>query len=335
LAFALLVLVALGAGGVTASGASSTAGRPAAQATAAPLNTNLFHRVYVPFIEHRLPPTPTPTPTVTPTPTAVPTTPDPLPGDSLLYNGDFEVDWGTEGSHRCLVFETDGRIYRADIGNIFTPPGWTVWFKHGKPVEHNPWDQNGWSQPEVRDVWARDFDYRVISGKKAQVLFTFYRVHDAGSFQQVSTTPGQRLRLSGWAHAWSSTQDDGRCSDGGDVGCSGFFALSGEPGLDGDEMNFTFRLGIDPYGGTNPFADTVHWGWGAHIYNAYYPVPTIEATAQSSTVTVFLRSTTLWPFKHNDAYWDHIALEPLRQRFNAPWSISGLGDTIGVLDAEE
>jgi hypothetical protein len=31
-------------------------------------------------------------------------------------------------------------------------------------------------------------------------------------------------------------------------------------------------------------------------------------TAQSDTITVFLRSTVLWPFKHNDAYWDDAEL---------------------------
>jgi hypothetical protein len=36
---------------------------------------------------------------------------------------------------------------------------------------------------------------------------------------------------------------------------------------------------------------------------------TVQAQAQASTVTVFLRSQTAWPFKHNDVYWDDARLE--------------------------
>jgi hypothetical protein len=79
--------------------------------------------------------------------------------------------------------------------------------------------------------------------------------------------------------------------------------------LSDDWANFTFWVGIDPTGGANPFADTVIWGQGAHIYNAYAQVPPVEVTAQSDTVTVFLRSQTQWAFKHNDAYWDSVSLE--------------------------
>jgi hypothetical protein len=92
------------------------------------------------------------------------------------------------------------------------------------------------------------------------------------------------------------------------VGYNPFFAEEGTPGLDDAERNFTFWLGIDPTGGTNPYAPTVVWGKGAHIYNAYHQVPSVEVTAQADRVTVFLRSRTLWPFKHNDAYWDNVVL---------------------------
>jgi hypothetical protein len=75
-----------------------------------------------------------------------------------------------------------------------------------------------------------------------------------------------------------------------------------------DWENFVFYVGIDPTGGTNPFADTVVWGQGAHVYNQHAQLPAVEAKAQADTVTVFLRSRTAWPFKHNDAYWDDAEL---------------------------
>jgi hypothetical protein len=225
-----------------------------------------------------------------------------VPAD--LENGGFEADWGEEESHRALVIPPDGSPYEKDVGNIFTPPHWLTWFYH---------DPGTWDQPEVRDAWNNVDPRRVYEGEKGMVLFTFYRRHDGGFLQQVDVDPGTRLRLSAWAHAWSNWHDglhpdDPLWSEGPGYDCG--FALQGEAPND-DWLNFTFRVGIDPTGGRDPYADTVVWGWGAHIYNCYHQVPSVEAKAKGSTVTVFLRSRTLWPFKHNDAYWDHVTLEVL------------------------
>ncbi len=242
-------------------------------------------------------------------------------GDNLVRNGGFEADWSEESSHRCVIFHTDGRVEETERENIFTPPGWTVWFRHGLPVEHDPDNAVGWAQPEVREAWITGDPVRIHSGQKALLFFTFYRIHDGGFFQQVEVDPGTRLRLTAWAHAWSNHDqgphpDDPRWSDGEGVGYNHFYALEGTPGLDSNAKNFTFWIGIDPTGGTNPYADTVVWGKGAHIYNAHRPVPPVEATARASRVTVFLRSRALWPFKHNDAYWDDVLLRVVAP---APW----------------
>jgi hypothetical protein len=229
---------------------------------------------------------------------------------NLLKNGGFEADWGDERSHRCLIFPEGAAPYTTDIENILTPPGWVVWFHH-KP--------GTWDQPEVRDAWQQSDPHRVHSGRKGILLFTFYRGHDAGFLQQVRVTPGTRLRLTAWAHAWSNHKVPGyahygnaRCSVG--VGCGPVYILEGQaPPLNRDPLNdaignFTFGVGIDPTGGTNPFASTVVWGKGAHIYNEYHQVPAVEATAQGDTLTVFLRSKTLWAFENSDAYWDDAEL---------------------------
>ncbi len=220
---------------------------------------------------------------------------------NLLKDGGFEADWGEEKSHRCLVFPEGTEPYEQDVGNIFTPPGWVTWFRH---------DPGTWDQPEVRDAWVSVDPRRAHGGQKGMLLFTFYRKHDAGFLQQVRVTPDTRLRLTAWAHAWSNHKDgphpsDGRWSEG--PGYDAGFLLEGEAPND-DWRNFTFYVGIDPTGGTNPYADTVVWGQGAHIYNQYAQPPSVEAVAQGDAVTVFLRSKTLWPFKHSDAYWDDAEL---------------------------
>ena len=49
----------------------------------------------------------------------------------------------------------------------------------------------------------------------------------------------------------------------------------------------------------------MRWGIKACIYNTFDSVPLVEVVAEAETVTVFLESTTRWPFRNNDAYWDN------------------------------
>ena len=235
-------------------------------------------------------------------------------GTNLLRNGDFEAAGGH--THDCVIYYTNGTVEETQRGEINSPQHWTTWFRHGLPVEHDPGNSVGWAQPEVRDALAHNPD-RMRSGEKGLLLFTFFKIHDGGLFQRVAVAPGTHLHLSAYAHAWSNHQDphlpdvfphpdDPHWSEG--VGYGDAFILEGDTDDDA-ERNFTFWIGIDPTGGTDPFAETVIWGQGAHIYNGFHELPPVEATAQGNTVTVFLRSRTLWPFKHNDAYWDDIVLE--------------------------
>ena len=229
---------------------------------------------------------------------------------NLLRNGGFEADWGEERSHRCHIFPVDEGPYFADLGNIFVPPGWVAWFQH---------DGENLAQPEGGDIGKSPDPHRIRSGERAYKLFTFHRKHHAGLYQQVKVTPGTQLRLSAYAHAWSNHKgegfphpSDGRWSEG--VGYDERIILEGDaPPLNGDPQNdalgnFTFYVGIDPTGGDDPLADTVIWGRGAHIYNGFHEVPPVEAKAQADTVTVFLRSKTMWAFKHSDTYWDDVKL---------------------------
>jgi hypothetical protein len=233
-----------------------------------------------------------------------------------LKNGGFEVDWGDEGSHRCAIFPKGGVPYEKNVGNIFVPPHWVFWFYH---------DPGTYDQPEGRDSWKEKAPERVRGGEKAYMWFTFNRSHDAGLFQQVSVEAGARVRFTAWMHAWSnglSEADGGRPSNGRWSDGAGFDHVAWEAGTlphdTGDKWedakpNFTFQVGVDPTGGTNPLADTVVWGKGYHIYNGYVKQLEAEAVAESDLVTVFIRSKTLWAFKHNDAYVDDaelVVLEP-------------------------
>ena len=262
------------------------------------------------------------------------------PVEDLLINGGFEREWGEESSHWVKVFPVDGEPYLTERGEFHTPPGWLAWYRH---------DPGTWDQPELGDIRKVHVPYRVRSGEKAARLFTSFRSHDAGLMQQVSVAPGSPLTLTAYAHAWSnhffSGHDDcyrdGHCSAG--VGWGGHFLLPEEvPPPTGDPWNdavgnFSFSVGIDPAGGTDPFAESVTWGTEAFIYNSYHQVPLVQATAQGQTATVFIRSRARWPFRHNDAYWDDVALLGIREGSDptpqpAPWTydVISTGSKIGV-----
>jgi hypothetical protein len=228
--------------------------------------------------------------------------------ENLLTNGGFEADWGEEKSHRCLVFPAGEKPYEKTIENIFTPPHWLTWFRH---------EPGDWSQPEVTDtkknhrVHSGEKGMRLFTFQRRhdagflqqlevndRVVTVFLRSKTLWAFRnsdaywddaELIISPEGKLRLTAWAHAWSNHKVAGyehygsaRCSVG--VGCGAQFILEGNaPPLNGDPLNdaignFTFYVGIDPTGGINPFADTVVWSRGAHIYNAYAQVPVAEAT---------------------------------------------------------
>ncbi len=221
---------------------------------------------------------------------------------NLLRNGGFEADWTYDGGiHRAAVYREDGRAHEENRDGIETPPGWLTWFRYTPRT---------WEEPGVQGVSAAEEPRRVHGGPGALRISVNYRTYDAGLLQQVDVEPGTQVSVSAWAHAWSNRHDgphtdDPLWSEGPGLECG--FQLEGEAS-DDDWRNFTFWVGIDPTGGVDPQADAVEWGVGAHIYNCFHQVPPVEVEAQSRRVTVFLRTRTLWPFKHNHAYWDQVVL---------------------------
>jgi hypothetical protein len=233
---------------------------------------------------------------------------------------DSDADW----HHSVLVIRPDSSQYETEIGNVFSPRDWVAWYQH---------DPGTWDQPEAGYIWARDgYAERIQAGAGAYKLFTFYRRHDAGLLRIVKVAPGTRLRLSAWSHAWSnglSAEHGGKLdyslwSDGSLVG-ERVVALTQDeiPPLSPSAPekidrqndangNIRQQIGIDPTGGIYPLSGSVIWSEPLYIYNGYARQHVIEATAGNrGVVTIWLRSRTLWPFKHNDVYWDSVTLEAL------------------------
>jgi len=252
--------------------------------------------------------------------------------NNLLINGDFEggyrPTWDestqTKPHHTAHVYEVDrtgGPItkrYTVERAEIHNPSGWWAWYAHQRNNNPVPWDPNnhiGWAEPEVR--LTETVHKRHRSGLVAAYLFTWRRIHEGGFFQQVSVTPGARLRFTAYTHAWIGDDDHPPIWS-----LPGYGALAwpaGTPGLNDDQRSVTQSVGIDPTGGTDPYAPTVIWSNAWHIFNAYRAEPLeVEAVAAGNMVTVFLRSSTLWPVVHNDVAWDDCALTVVGEEETPP-----------------
>ena len=174
---------------------------------------------------------------------------------------------------------------------IMTAAGWTPWWIYQDTADPD-WRNR---TPVFEQATASD---RVHAGGSAQQYSTTFGTHTAGIYQQVSgRTPGEQLHFSVWAYVWSSNYDEACCSVD-----NGFVDL---------------RVGIDPSGGTYPFASNVVWSPLEQHYDSWGEL-TVDAVAAADTVTVFFYSAPLYPVKHNNIYIDDAQLTVTGQATLAP-----------------
>lgn len=207
-----------------------------------------------------------------------------------------------------LTFKDSGQLATAQGGNLLQNPGfegafqawsgipevqvaasWTPWW--WEDPDHNP----AYFRPEYKRALAAVFPRRVFSGESAQQWFTFHASHVAGMYQQVfNVTPGQRYRFSIWAQVWSSAEDN--------------------PYQSISPANPHLQIGIDPTGNWNPSGPTVIWSGEAPMSGVIdqWGLMAVEATAENTVITVFMRTNPDFANKHNDMYWDNAALEAVQ-----------------------
>jgi hypothetical protein len=107
-----------------------------------------------------------------------------------------------------------------------------------------------------------------------------------GFYQQVTVTSGKDYLLTAYGLSWSTNN----------------------PVVDTpSQANITMRIGIDPNGGTDPFAASIVWSDTKVAMDAYGTF-TVVATARSSVITVVLRSVPDWGMARNDSFWDDTSL---------------------------
>ncbi|MCK9601359.1 MAG: hypothetical protein M0R06_20125, partial [Sphaerochaeta sp.] len=193
----------------------------------------------------------------------------------------------------------DGAAWRkthvgTEYNEIEVPEAWTCFWKEGGTVPHDPENEQGYRRPECKVIEPQP-PYldppRVRNGAGAWQVFTLWGIHDAGLYQRVAAPAGSTVRATAYTHAWSAQGDK-----------------VAEGSIQDD--NFTQLVGIDPTGGTDPWAPSVIWGPAQHLYDTYGRVLSTDATVGSGgIVTVFLREVVKWRYKHCDGYWDDVTLE--------------------------
>jgi LysM repeat protein len=211
-------------------------------------------------------------------------------GENLLQNPGFEgincpASGWCEGNWTRDTFT--GAVYE----EIFTPEKWVTYWNKGT----NPADGRKYGRPECKVIPnAAPFlgpPARVRSGNYAVMQFGFFRSIDSGVYQVVTgLSPQATIQLSAYAHTWACDDDEH-----GPYSC-------------GDNNQMLFRVGIAPNGSTDPWNPNIIWASGYSEDEFRLIGPVQAQVGEAGTVTVFLRATAKWPYKHNDVYWDDASL---------------------------
>lgn len=160
-----------------------------------------------------------------------------------------------------------------------------------------PWWRDGENnlRPEFKPAEQAIAANRVHSGTRAQQYFKSFGMFKAGVSQSVLNVPiGARLQLSAYGQAWSC-EEFNMCPDGRSV----------------NPANMFMRVGIDPYGDTNPFAPTIVWSEYFNPLDAWQ-IACVETVAEAEIITVYLWASPDGPRQNQDVYWDDASLVILR-----------------------
>ncbi len=177
----------------------------------------------------------------------------------------------------------------AQDGQTSVGQGWTAWWVP-RPAGQPDWSYN---QPNFisSTPCGNVCDHRIHSGSNAQRIFQYFGTFVAGMYQRVNVTPDSDLRLTVFGQSWSSqTEQPQNVSNGG--------------------TKMHLRVGIDPWGGTNPSDARIVWSPEADALDSWQQF-SVYAHAQGPQVTVFLYAAPDDARRKNEVYWDDVSLEEL------------------------
>jgi hypothetical protein len=150
-----------------------------------------------------------------------------------------------------------------------------------------PWWHQADTRPEFK-IATLDVDAnRIHSGSAAQQWFTTYSTHTGGIYQPIRNVPVDKTLIwTAYVQAFSRNDDTNwQKSDG----------------------RYRMRIGLDPYGGTDPEGQDAVWSETIQPYDRWFPLR-VETLSRSDRCTIFVWGQAEWRLKHNNAYVDDCRL---------------------------
>lgn len=240
-----------------------------------------------PPIPSRLPLTPTYVPQAAPTSSPFPTPPPLL--DNRLINPGFEGQARAIGGADVLVLE-----------------GWEPFYCAEPFTSEACWTRGRDEEGDFTAVMSRPqyapTGERVRSGESAQRWWCGFATCLGGVSQTFPTAPGELCEVGAWVQSWSSPSDEGHDASGIPTG-----PFTSELAGQSDRDNSTWRIRVDPSGGTYPWRSGVLtsrvFGYSHGIYDQYALIR-FSFVATGDRATVFFENHRLWPFMHNENFID-------------------------------
>lgn len=189
---------------------------------------------------------------------------------NLVRNPSFEGTYATQDGKSTIIVAPEWRGFWKDGGSL---PDWAQGGASPGPIR----------QPEYKAATLAVDIRRVRTGATAQCLFTFYGVMLGGVQQTVSVTKDASYQGGAYVQAWTDDSND-PCRTKGQM---------------------VATVGIDPYGGTDPWARRVIWSdWqdANPGCGKWFEIKSPVVTAEAGQVTVFYLFQHRWSLQHGDAY---------------------------------
>ena len=202
-----------------------------------------------------------------------------------------------------LLNETLGKEFRPYRGNkkLTVAAGWSPWWLSPSADDAPRWQNR---QP-VYDSFR--LDERLV-----QQLSTPFGTHTAGLRQQIPAAEGNEYEFVAEGQAWSSE--------------------SNEPASQLEASDVNLQIGIDPTGGLDPTSPLIIWSESLQPLSQWETLR-LTVTAESTIITLFLKSAPNLPKRQQSVFWRNVRLRPIG-RYKRSVNIIGTGDTHIVLEPE-
>ncbi len=174
------------------------------------------------------------------------------------------------------------------------------------------WQQRKGDEPDWKNQSPTYLPFEQAD-ETVQRLETPFATHTAGILQQVPAAVGSRYRLTAECLAWSSeAEEEGEISESADV---------------------NVQVGVDPTGGLDPTSPLIKWSDIRQPIGKWKKLDVL-VEAQTSIVTVYLKSAPTLPKRQQTILWRNAVFTPV-DRYRRTTSIVGPGDTHITLDPEQ